>query len=630
MNKALVIFQPEGKRVEVDLEENLLDAARNIGLELRSVCGGRGLCGKCRVRLQCDSGLVSPTTDFESKILSEDELGKGYRLACCVRISGHGPVVVEVPPESMLSRQRLLVSGIEVQVEPKPAVRKIVAKLVKPTLGDVGSDDKMLFEALSSQAGVRDVELGFEAVGVLPSAIRDGNWTVTVALWMGRRLIWVEPKQNIHRNYGFAVDIGTTKLAGYLVDLNSGTIVASSSTANPQIPYGEDVISRISYTTQSPENLGKLQSTVVDAVNRLIKEACEQAKVKREEIYDMTAVGNTAMHHIFLGITPKFVALSPYPPALVNPIEVKSKYLGLSINPAAYIHMLPPIAGFVGSDALASVLSTGIYKSEKTSMLIDVGTNTEIILGGKSMLLACSCASGPAFEGAHIKYGMRAATGAIEQVHIDPSNFEVTYRTIDEAKPCGLCGSAVVDAVAEMLRASVMDSNGRINMKLDTPRIRVRNGAAEFVLAWRNETNIGDDIVITQADIREIQLAKAAIYTGSSILMKKLGVKASDLEMVFIAGAFGTYIDPLSARTIGMYPDVFLECVSFVGNSAGSGAVMALLSTEVREKAKEIQGRIRYVELAGEPDFKQEFIDATYFPHREVERFPNVSRLLKK
>jgi len=336
------------------------------------------------------------------------------------------------------------------------------------------------------------------------------------------------------------------------------------------------------------------------------------------------------MHHILLGISPNYVAQSPYPAALQSPIDIKARDLGVKTNCGSYVHALPVIAGFVGGDTVADILATGIYQMSDLAMLIDVGTNTEIVLGNKDRLLACSCASGSAFEGAHIKHGVRATTGAIEHVSIDPETLDVTYTTIEDELPCGICGSAIVDVIAEMLKSRIIDRTGRFNVKLETPRLRTETKEAEFVLAWKDSTINKKDIVVIQRDIREVQLAKAAIYTGASILMKHAKVFPNDIKKMFLAGAFGNYVDPQSAKIIGMYPDVPLERVQFVGNTAGSGARMALLSVNARKTAESIAEYVDYLELGADIDFQNEFLKAMYLPHQETERFPNATKMLEK
>jgi len=612
----------------VPLGISLLEAARKAGAGIQSICGGKARCGKCTVVMRKGSELLSPVSEPEFKFLSQAELATGYRLACCALITKAGFIIVDIPMETRIGRHRLLVEGIEVPMELSPVVKKFVVKMPKPTLVDVVPDMERLIEALKGSREIEEPHLDYEALKALPQVVREGEWTATVTLWGGREVIRVEAGSTSHRLYGVAVDIGTTKLACYLVDLNAGKILATTSAPNPQIPYGEDVISRITYSSESAQHLAELHEVIVGGINKLISEACEKAGIKSVEVYDMAVVGNTAMHHIFLNLNPKYVSLAPFPAVTGGSLNVKARSLGVCINRGAYVYTMPCVAGFVGADAIADMLATEIHRLNKLSMCIDIGTNTEIMLGDERRLMACSCASGPAFEGAHVKHGMRAATGAIERVFIDPETLEVTYRTIEDAKPRGLCGSAIVDVVAEMLKVGVIDRSGKINTKLETARLRLKDNMPELVIAWGNETEGGEDIVITQRDVREIQLAKAAIYTGARILMNKMRVTAADIQHVFIAGAFGTYVDPRSAKVIGMYPDVPLDRVKFVGNAAGSGARMALTSVKARRLAEEIRAKVEYLELGADPEFEGEFTKALFFPHRELDRFPNVRRIL--
>ena len=610
------------------LGTSLIEAARKAGAGVQSICGGKARCGKCTVVMRQGSELLSPVSEPEFKFLSQAELATGYRLACSALIIRAGSIIVDIPIETRVGRHRLLVEGIEVPTELSPVVKKFVVKMQKPTLVDVMPDMERLIEALKGSWEIEETHLDYEALKTLPQVVRDGDWTATLTMWGGQEVICVEAGSTSHRLYGVAVDIGTTKLACYLVDLSTGKILATTSSPNPQISYGEDVISRIAYSSESAQHLAELQGYIVGGITKLILEACEKADVKPEEVYDMVVVGNTAMHHIFLNLNPKYVSLAPFPAVTGGSLNVKARSLGVRINTGAYVYTMPCVAGFVGADAIADMLATEIHRLNELSMCIDIGTNTEIMLGDERKLMACSCASGPAFEGAHVKHGMRAATGAIERVFIDPETLEVTYRTIEDAKPIGICGSATVDVVAEMLKAGVIDRSGKINTKLETARLRVKDNMPELVIAWGNETEGGDDITITQRDVREIQLAKAAIYTGASILMKKMRVKATDIKHVFIAGAFGTYVDPRSAKVIGMYPDVPLDRVKFVGNAAGSGARMALTSVKARRLAEEIRAKVEYLELGADPEFEGEFTKALFFPHLELDHFPNVRRML--
>jgi len=629
MPKSLLILQPEGKRLKVGVGKTILDIAQEAGVDIQSVCAGKGICGKCRVVVRAGSEYLSQASRVERVVFSDDELEKGYRLACRAIIGKSGTITVEVPPESRAGLQRLLVSGVETRVEFEPAVRKYMVEVRRPTLEEPRSDMDRLLDALSRRREIRIERICLGALRRAPHAVRSAEPNVTITVWNNKEVISVEAGNKQTKLYGFAVDVGTTKLAGYLVDLDLGTIVAAVSSTNPQIPYGEDVISRMSFIMKDLKGLSQLQTLIIKEVDKLILEACKHAHVTPDQVHEVTVVGNSAMHHIFFGIYPGYVALAPYPTVLRDPIDVKASELGVDINPCGNIHGLPLIAGFVGADAVADILATQMYALDDIAMMIDIGTNTEIVIGDKNKLTACSCASGPAFEGAHIKNGMRAATGAIERVYIDPDTFQVGYETVDNAKPSGVCGSGVVDAVAEMLMRRIIDSSGRIKTELGLPNIRVKDRIPEFVLAGASETGSGNEIVITQEDIRQIQLAKAAIYSGISILMRRLGISAGDISKIFLAGAFGTYVDPQSARVIGMYPDIPLSRVQFVGNAAGSGARMALMSIEMRRKADEISKKVDYIELGADPNFQNDFLNATYLPHKNIDLFPSVRRLLQ-
>jgi len=622
----MIIFQPYEIKIKSYKKESILEIAGKAGIRINAVCGGRGLCGKCRVIIREGEVNLSKPTKAEKRALSEEDLKCGFRLACQARIEGTGTVIVEIPPESQANKQKLLVKGVEMHVKPKPAVKKIFVRLEKPSLQDNTADVDRLLEAIRSQTGLK-VNVDYEVMKKIPHTLRMSNWRVSVVVWKDREMISIEQDSSPDM-YGLAVDIGTTKMAGYIVDLRSGKVVGATSIVNPQIVYGEDVVSRIKFSEEG--KLEVLRKCVINGINEMIGRICKDTNIPHERIYDMAVAGNTVMQHIFLGITPKYIAQAPYPAALQSSIDVKAREIGVEINPSAYVHVLPTIAGFVGGDTIADILATKIHEAEDVSMLIDIGTNTEIVLGDKKGLIACSCASGPAFEGSHIKCGMRALAGAIEHVWIEPGTFEVGYETIDDDKPRGLCGSAIVDVVAEMLKVGLIDSSGRFITENETPRLRRNGEKVEFVIAWRDEASSAHDIVITQNDIREVQLAKAAIYAGTSILMRFLKIQPNDIQRMYLAGAFGNYIDPQNAKIIGMYPDLPLERVRFVGNVAGSGVRAALLSIDAREKAANLARKIKYVELAADPAFQSEFLKATYLPHKELWRFPNVTAMLNR
>ena len=427
--------------------------------------------------------------------------------------------------------------------------------------------------------------------------------------------------------YGYAVDIGTSKLVGVLIDLVTGETLNTLFVENPQLVYGEDIMSRMSFAMKAHENSLKLRSSVLSAINQLLERSCAMAQITPSQVYELVIVGNTAMHHFFLGIESRYLALSPYVPALKGAIDLHAKNVGILAHPHANVHVLPLIAGYVGADAVADVLASGIRETDELSLLLDIGTNTELFVGNRSDIVSCSCASGPAFEGAHIRQGMKAVHGAIERVRIEPMSLNVEYETVGADKPVGICGSGILDAVAELLKCRVIDSKGRFQ-KVDNKRLIEVSGDRAFVLAWGNETSTGDPVAITQRDIGEAQLAKAAIHAGCTILMSRVRVKTSDLKRVYVAGSFGNYVNPASAKLLGLIPEVPTDIIRFVGNTAIAGAKMCLSSTEAKAQAKRIGEEVRYVELGADPGFSKEFAASMYLPHQDRSLYPETCALL--
>lgn len=621
-----IVFQPSGK-ISAGRVGNVLEAAHSMGVDVDAPCGGRETCGKCRVIVREGTDFLSSIRDSEKRFLSESEISAGYRLGCCVSVSGEGRVVIEVPPESQLGLQRLLAGGIEPSISLSPTVSRFHIELTGPEVSDLRANTERFFETAGERLGVKLVSVANDVWKESPSMLQVGsNPTLTVR---DGEVIAVEPGDTRTGLFGIAVDVGTTKIAGYIVDLKTGRTAASLSTLNPQTKHGNDVITRITFAMKAPRNLEELHEILIDAINNMISEMRRKLGLKEDEIYDAVAVGNTAMHHLFFNLDPASLGRSPYTPKVTRPLNVRAKDLRLKVNSGAYVYSPPNIAGFVGADAVADIVATEMFKTEELSLLIDVGTNVEIILGDRTQLQACSTPAGPALEGSEITFGMRAVEGAIESVWIDPTDMAVGYRTIGkEAPPRGICGSGVVDAIAEMLKARIIGNSGQIKKDLDTPKLRVHNGTAEFVIAEQDKTAIGKDIVITQQDIRQVQLAKAAVYTGVLMSMRHLGVKPAEVKKVYVAGAFGTYLNPQSARNIGMYHDIPLDTIRFVGNAAGAGARALLKSNALRKTASDLAEKIKYFPVGDEPDFQTEFLNALYIPHKNLEHFPSVKRLL--
>ena len=601
-----------------------MDMALEVDVPIESICGGSGKCGKCRVIIAEGERLLSAVTQNERDTLTTEELDMGVRLACETTVVSDGDLVIDIPEMSRRGHHRLLAAGVEPEVERAPAVGKVLLKIPPATLSDIRADDDRILDMLQSEASITaNIAQGVHQL--LPRAVRERSWEATVTLFRDTELIRVDPGDTTSELLGVAVDIGTTKIVAYLVDLSSGDVLETESQPNPQIPFGEDVMSRITYAARGADGLRRLHEAVVRAVNQLIVSACGRAGKDPSNVLEVVVVGNTAMHHMFFGIPPQHLAPAPYAPAVRSALSVDPGHLGIEIYPFGKVSSLPNIAGFVGADAVAGLISSGLYDDEEIGMMIDIGTNTEIIAGSRERLLSCSCASGPAFEGAHIRHGMRAATGAIERVWIDPKSRDVHLRTVDDAPARGICGSGIVDCVSEMYRSGIISSSGKISESDGGERVRRGpDGKPEFVLTPAGDE--GTEVTITQNDVQEIQLAKAAIFTGVSTLMRRLGVRCSDLACVYAAGAFGTYVDAASAITIGMYPDIPPERIKFIGNAAGSGARMALKSMKIRELADRLSKKVEYVELAVEKDFQTEFAKAMFIPHRESDRFPSVPK----
>lgn len=602
----LVDFQPIGRRGQCLAENTLLDAARSLGVDLTGICGGHGSCGRCKVQLI--AGELTPVTPTESVRLSPAELAQGYRLACLARPLSD--CRVHVPAESLTAPQRTQVEGLETPVEVEPAVASCLVELGAPTLDDLRGDDQRLCEAVAAATGEPAALTDLEVARHASVELRRLGWRARVTL-RGREVIHVAAADAAW--LGLAVDIGTTKIAAYLVDLATGRTVAAAGAMNPQIAYGEDVIARLMYASKGPAEAATMQSLLAEGLNKLTADLCVEANAQPTDIVDAVVVGNTAIHHLFLRLPVTQLAAAPYVPAVRAAVDVKAREVGLKLAPGAYVHLLPNIAGYVGADHVAMLLATlsgcfatGVADAADTVLALDIGTNTEICLAHRGRLTSLSCASGPAFEGAHITFGMRAAPGAIERVRITDGGVE--YKTIGDAAPAGLCGSGILDAMAQLRLAGLLDQRGM----LSGPGVRVIEKDPAFIIADAAATGNGRPIFVTQHDIRELQLAKGAIRCGIETLLQHAGIGPADLDRVIIAGAFGTYIDVESALTIGLLPPVPVEKVSQVGNAAGTGARLALISQRQRARAAEIAGCVHYLELARTPRFMRNFAEAMY------------------
>jgi len=648
IKKHKVIFQPSGRRGEVEEGKTILEAAQSLGVDIEGLCGNKKVCGKCKVRIEegyfekdnIDSGMahLSALTEAEKKHITPED-GPGIRLSCTAEV--HGDVKVFVPERSRAGKQVVRKAAKELTIKLDPAVKKYNIELVAPTLHDMTTGDwERVLKFLEDDYGLKGLTFDYMVLKDLQNILRKGEWKATVTVWMDREIIKVEP-EFVDASYGLAVDIGTTTCVGYLTDLNTGKVVNTESMMNPQVPYGEDVMSRITYAMSNSGGLETMQKAIIQGLNEIIEGVVKEIKKDGPHpgyiIDDLTIVFNTAMHHIFLGLNPEFIGRSPFIPAVQNSLDIKARDLGLKINPAAYIHVLPIEAGFVGADNVGVLIAEEPYNQDENVLIIDIGTNGELLLGNRNKVCSTSCATGPAFEGAQIKFGMRAAPGAIETVEIDPVTKEPRYKVIGKAdwhthihkvNAKGLCGSAIIQVVAEMFKAGIIDKSGRFVMDLPTQRIRKdADGKPEYVLAWEAETSIGQDITVTQGDVRALQLAKGALYTGAKLMMKRLGI--TTLDRVILAGAFGSHIDREASLVLGMFPDCSLDKIYAVGNAAGDGSRMALLNRGKRREANERARWVEFVEIATDPAFEKEFMQAMHIPHMK-DKFPNLKELLEK
>lgn len=608
-----VDLEPIGRRIEVARDTTLLEAAQAAGVELVAICGGTGSCSTCRVRLV--NGELSPLSLVEQVELSEPDLHSGIRLAC--QATPLSDVRIDIPPESLTTPQRLQVEGQAVEVDVEPRLVPVDIQISPPSLSDLRSDTTRLRDALTGH-GYASLSIGFPLLFSLSERLRELGWSARLAI---RRTVSDTPPVLVAalpsgaRLLGLAVDIGTTKLAAYLVDLSDGAILARTGAMNPQIAYGEDVVSRIAYCNDHQDGRLVLQARLVETLNLMIHELCSQTASLPEQVVEAVIVGNTAMHHLFAGLPVHQLGMAPYVPAVSEPLELLAGQVGLNLAPGAYIYLPPNIAGYVGADHVAMLLAMNLdalpseQHDQQVVVALDIGTNTEITLTYAGRMLSCSCASGPAFEGAHIQDGMRAAPGAIERVQI--LDGQALSHTIGGQPPVGICGSGILDAVSELLRAGALDTRGVLVSTF--PGMQARDGKTEFVLATVETTGHGREVVVNRQDVHEIQLAKGAIRAGVEILLEEAGLAADDIDDFIVAGAFGTYLDLESAIRIGMFPDLPRQRFRQVGNAAGMGARQMLISIPRRLAAAQILERIEYIELTTHLDFTRKFVRALMF-----------------
>jgi uncharacterized 2Fe-2S/4Fe-4S cluster protein (DUF4445 family) len=614
-----VTFLPSGRRGEVASGTTVLEAARALGAELDSVCGGRGICSKCQVRPLGDA--LAPPTSAEERYDRIRGLPAGRRLGCQARILGD--LALEIPPESQLHRQVVRKSASERAVDLDPAVRLHTVSVAEPRMDAPSGDAERLREALAADGAPFPLEIPLPLLRTLGPALREGGWRVTAAVnHAARRVVQVRPGAAEAPPLGLAVDLGSTTIAAHLCDLSDGAVIASAGRMNPQIRFGEDLMSRVSHAMLHPEGTAAMRDAVREALDALAGELASTSGRPREDICDAVIVGNPVMHHLLLGLDPSGLGQAPFALTAQGALDVPAAELGLGIAAGALVHLPPLVAGHVGSDAAAVTLSEAPDRAEALTLVVDVGTNAEIVLGSRSAgVLACSSPTGPAFEGAQISAGQRAAPGAIERVRIDPGSRAIRFRTIGseawsdapgfDGPVTGICGSGIIEAVAEMRLAGLIDASGRLGSAAETGCAAIREaGRARELVLWEGA---GARVAVTQNDVRAIQLAKSALHAGARLLMDEIG--AERVERVVLAGAFGAHISPLHALTLGMIPDCAPEAVTSAGNAAGHGARMLLCSVAARERLAGLAGRITKIETAVAPAFQAHFVAANAIPH---------------
>lgn len=643
MDKVRVCFYPEDRCIEVDRGENLLRAAMQADVHINASCGGEGYCGKCRVIVE--KGEVRQKLQVK---LTGEEVRQGYALACACTVESD--VEIRVPIESQLGDRGVLerrppipLKGYTLSAadwakriehwELNPPTTKFHLALDKPTLEDNLSDSERIKRGLSKLGGSGDLIIDYPMLSALPGMIRSASFDVTVTV-LDRgggnlRAVRLEKGDTTPRQAAIAIDLGTTTVSLQLIDLQTGRVTAEASDYNGQISYGEDIITRIIYSTRST-GLAKLQSAAVNTIWNLIQQVVEKSGIEFCSITHLCVSGNTTMIHLLLGLDPRYIRVDPYIPAATHFPWIKASNIGIRIASGVYLKCTPCVASYVGGDIVAGVLASGMINSERMTLYIDIGTNGEMALGNRDWLLSCSCSAGPAFEGAGVKHGMRATRGAIEQVRINEVTKEPMIITVDSRRPIGICGSGLIDVLAELFLTGVIDERGKVNVDLETPRARQGSNGGEYVLAWADESGTNRDIMITDVDIDNLMRAKAAVFAGINIMLDEVGMSMDQVDEVLIAGAFGQYLEIDKAIIIGLLPDIDTEKIKFVGNGSLLGSYLMALSRNLIEEANRIAGMMTYMELSTNPGFMDQYVSALFLPHTNVEDFPTVRRRLEE
>jgi uncharacterized 2Fe-2S/4Fe-4S cluster protein (DUF4445 family) len=623
-----VTFLPSYRKIDVARGSTILEAAQKAGLNINVVCGGQGKCGKCVVYVQ--GGKTEFDRQKYSQFFTEDELNNGACLACETTVQGDLQVLV--PESTLIQEQKILVEGREGELDLHPSVRKYFVELQPPTLTDPSPDLTRLLWGIQKNGGpvAEKIYVPLEVMREIPTLLRHSDWKVTGTIALvpgGYRLVDLQENDTSKRIFGAAVDLGSTTVVVYLWDLVTGRVVAVASNYNKQISCGEDILARVNFARKN--GIIKLQSLAVESINAALTSASDSAGIDREDIYEVVVAGNTVMTHMLLGIDPAYIIAEPYVPVVQRALSVAAGRIGITGNQNCGLFVFPAVSDFIGGDIIADILSCGMSEREEISLLIDIGTNFEIVLGNREWMFSCAGAAGPALEGGEVLFGMRANPGAIEKITIDPYTLNPTYATINNTKPRGITGSGLIDLLASLITACVIDRTGRINTRIENKRIRTGSHFPEFVVVWAGETDIGKDIVITENDIKNLIMSKASIHAACVTLMKEAGVTRHDIFTLYFAGAFGNYLDKKNATIIGLIPEIELDQIKNIGNGAVTGANLALINRRERKTLDEIAKKIAYIELNAEPSFMDEYTSSTFLPHTDLSLFPMVQKLIE-
>jgi len=642
MSRHKIKFLPYNTEITVEQGENLIRVAMEAGVHINASCGGEGVCGKCRVIIE-DGNVEGGITEK----LSQEDLENGYRQACLASVQND--LVVRIPIESEVDastlnlqktpRRKALIWEMNLEeLKEKglfvPPVEKKYLELPEPTPQDNLPDVTRLVSFLKAKHDEHRLVVQLPVIRKIPDVLRKDGFKVTATLarpvHSGRKthIINIQPGDTTDRNYAIAVDVGTTTIYSQLIDLITGNVRASFGEYNRQISYGEDVISRIVYASK-PNGLQKLQEVVIATINKLIKKMVKRARIDSDEISSITLAGNTTMTQLMLGINPKYIRLSPYVPASTLFSPIKAIDLGFALEDHVTALVYPAISSYVGGDIVAGVMGSGMYRTEELTLFMDIGTNAEIVIGNKDWLACAACSAGPAFEGGGIKFGMRAAKGAIEDFSMDPVTFEPMNITIGNVRPKGICGSGLIIIAATMFEMGAIDNRGKFNRDLDTPRIRETDGIFEYVLAWKDESQIDRDITLTEPDLDNLMRAKGAIYSGCMTLLEEVGLKMSDIDSIYLAGGFGSYVDLEKAMVIGLLPEIDHDRIRFIGNGSLMGARMSSLTNRIRKDVVEVTKRMTNFELSETASFMNNYVAALFLPHTDMDQFPKIKARLE-